>query len=180
MRKETELLWLIPNDQYEEKGLKDGEGLFYSKGVFTSDHREISRDFCKNYGFSNYPELGGSHPEWGKYFAERGILVFFNSGNRIDGKYQGQLYIPNNLTEKQIAFLENQKDLFENEYSPNAVRVLICPDLDTEYGYKLSFGMRDTKKEEYISGTPYDKVDGIYALYKEAERQKENLNIRKR
>ena len=87
MNIEKQLLWIIPNKDYNDRGLEDGKPILYPMEIGNSDHITKTQDFCTKYGLSNYPPLGGSHDDWGKYFTELGFAVVFNSGITIDNKY---------------------------------------------------------------------------------------------
>jgi len=180
MNLESKLLWIIANDKYQEKGLDDGEGVFYDSEI-NGSHRDIGSDFCKKYGIPNYSD-GGSHTDWGRFFSGLGFAVFFNSANPIDGEYYGQWFLPSNLTDNQIAFIESQKELFERKYSHNHsfFRVFVYPEENQEYSYKLTSGLRDLRIEEQIQGLQLNEIDGIETLYKELARQKEKNNQKRR
>ena len=115
MEYEKQLIWIIPNNEYSENNLEDGRGTFFPFMTGDRDHRSRCQEFCEEHKLSNYP-VGGSHDDWGKYLTERGFIVFFNSGVTIDNKYFGALYLPAQLTEKQINFLEDRKELLEEKY----------------------------------------------------------------
>lgn len=175
MEYEKQLIWIIPNGEYENKNLEDGKGVFFSFMAGDRDHRFKCQDFCSEHHLENYP-VGGSHDDWGKYFTKLGFVVFFNSGVMIDNKYFGGMYLPADLTEKQIEFLEARKELLEEKYyhSPSflGIRVLASYPLD----YKNN-GFRDLKIESIIENNPSD--DAIELLYRELEKQKENLKGKK-
>lgn len=171
MEYEKQLIWIIPNNEYSENNLEDGRGTFFPFMTGDRDHRSRCQEFCEEHKLSNYP-VGGSHDDWGKYLTERGFIVFFNSGVTIDNKYFGALYLPAQLTEKQINFLEDRKELLEEKYNHNTsflgIRVLPSAPLD----YRNN-GFRDLQIESIIENCPSD--DAIVLLYKEVNSQKENL-----
>jgi hypothetical protein len=171
MEYEKQLIWIIPNNEYSENNLEDGRGTFFPFMTGDRDHRSRCQEFCEEHKLSNYP-VGGSHDDWGKYLTERGFIVFFNSGVTIDNKYFGALYLPAQLTEKQINFLEDRKELLEEKYNHNTsflgIRVLASTPLD----YRNN-GFRDLQIESIIENCPSD--DAIVLLYKEVNSQKENL-----
>lgn len=171
MEYEKQLIWIIPNNEYSENNLEDGRGTFFPFMTGDRDHRSRCQEFCEEHKLSNYP-VGGSHDDWGKYLTERGFIVFFNSGVTIDNKYFGALYLPVQLTEKQINFLEDRKELLEEKYNHNTsflgIRVLASTPLD----YRNN-GFRDLQIESIIENCPSD--DAIVLLYKEVNSQKENL-----
>lgn len=171
MEYEKQLIWIIPNNEYSENNLEDGRETFFPFMTGDRDHRSRCQEFCEEHKLSNYP-VGGSHDDWGKYLTERGFIVFFNSGVTIDNKYFGALYLPAQLTEKQINFLEDRKELLEEKYNHNTsflgIRVLASTPLD----YRNN-GFRDLQIESIIENCPSD--DAIVLLYKEVNSQKENL-----
>lgn len=171
MEYEKQLIWIIPNNEYSENNLEDGRGVFFPFIAGDRDHRFYCQKFCEEHKLSNYP-VGGSHNDWGKYLTERGFIAFFNSGATIDNKYFGALYLPAELTEKQINFLEDRKELLEEKYNHSTsflgIRVLPLTPLD----YRNN-GFRDLKIESIIENNPSD--DAIELLYRELNSQKENL-----
>lgn len=171
MEYEKQLIWIIPNNEYSENNLEDGRGTFFPFMTGDRDHRSRCQEFCEEHKLSNYP-VGGSHDDWGKYLTERGFIVFFNSGVTIDNKYFGALYLPAQLTEKQINFLEDRRELLEEKYNHNTsflgIRVLASTPLD----YRNN-GFRDLQIESIIENCPSN--DAIVLLYKEVNSQKENL-----
>lgn len=171
MEYEKQLIWIIPNNEYSKNNLEDGRGTFFPFMTGDRDHRSRCQEFCEEHKLSNYP-VGGSHDDWGKYLTERGFIVFFNSGVTIDNKYFGALYLPAQLTEKQINFLEDRKELLEEKYNHNTsflgIRVLASTPLD----YRNN-GFRDLQIESIIENCPSN--DAIVLLYKEVNSQKENL-----
>lgn len=177
MEYEHQLLWIIPNDNYIEKKLEDGKPIFYQFVLGDRDHRTKTTDFCKKYGFTGYPE-GGSHTDWGKYFIELGFAVFFNSAVTIDKKYFGGIYLPKQLTSKQITFFEEQKKLFYDKYhtSSSFFDAAVLPD--GNLSYRSTNGLRDLKIEAIINGKSPE--NGIDLFYEELELQKSKLtNIKK-
>lgn len=98
--------------------------------------------------------------------------MFFNSGVTIDNKYFGALYLPAQLTEKQINFLEDRKELLEEKYNHNTsflgIRVLASTPLD----YRNN-GFRDLQIESIIENCPSN--DAVELLYREIASQRENL-----
>lgn len=171
MEYEKQLIWIIPNNEYSKNNLEDGRGTFFPFMTGDRDHRSRCQEFCEEHKLSNYP-VGGSHDDWGKYLTERGFIVFFNSGVTIDNKYFGALYLPAQLTEKQIIFLEDRKELLEEKYNHNTsflgIRVLASTPLD----YRNN-GFRDLRIESIIENCPSD--DAVELLYREIASQKENL-----
>lgn len=171
MEYEKQLIWIIPNNEYSENNLEDGRGTFFSFMTGDRDHRSRCQEFCEEHKLSNYP-VGGSHDDWGKYLTERGFIVLFNSGVTIDNKYFGALYLPAQLTEKQINFLEDRKELLEEKYnhSPSFLGIRVLPSAPLNY---RNNGFRDLRIESIIENCPSD--DAIVLLYKEVNSQKENL-----
>lgn len=175
MKYEQQLLWIIPNGDYEN--LEDGNPIFYPFILGNRDHRNKAKDFCEKYGFTGFPE-GGSHDDWGRYFTEKGFAVFFNSAVMIDDKYFGGWYLPKQLTMKQIEFVEDQKSFFVEKYNSHPSFFGVCVQPDGDLAYSSSNGFRNLKIEAMISGkAPNNAID---LFYDEISLQKEKLNgIRK-
>ena len=151
MKYEKQLIWIIPNNEYSENNLEDGRGTFFPFMTGDRDHRSRCQEFCEEHKLSNYP-VGGSHDDWGKYLTERGFIVFFNSGVTIDNKYFGALYLPAQLTEKQINFLEDRKELLVT-YKP----MLPCKDKLVSFigRYPRLFLMASTVVKPLLPGLRY-------------------------
>jgi len=151
MEYEKQLIWIIPNNEYSENNLEDGRGTFFPFMTGDRDHRSRCQEFCEEHKLSNYP-VGGSHDDWGKYLTERGFIVFFNSGVTIDNKYFGALYLPAQLTEKQINFLEDRKELLVT-YQP----MLPCKDKLVSFigRYPQLFLMASTVMKPLLPGLRY-------------------------
>lgn len=171
MEYEKQLIWIIPNNEYSENNLEDGRGTFFPFMIGDRDHRSRCQEFCEEHKLSNYP-VGGSHDDWGKYLTERGFIVFFNSGVTIDNKYFGALYLPAQLTEKQINFLEDRKELLEEKYNHNMSFLGIRVLASTPLNYRNN-GFRDLRIESIIENCPSD--DAVVLLYRELNSQKANL-----
>lgn len=173
MEYEKQIIWIIPNGEYQDKGLEDGQCICFPHEVGDENtHLLKCNGFCEEHNLSNYP-VGGSHGDWGNYFAKKGIAIVFNSGVMAGGKYFiGGIYLPSQLTEKQIKFFEDRKELFYEKYylEPTFFGVRILSDEIIPY---RNDGFRDLVIEAKINNQPSD--NGIDLFYQELERQKENL-----
>lgn len=175
MKYEQQLLWIIPNDEYED--LVDGDPVFYPFILGDRDHRNKAMDFCNEHNLTDFPE-GGSHDDWGRYFTERGFAVFFNSAVMIDNKYFGSWYLPKQLSLKQIEFIEGQKEFFYQKYNSHPSFFGVCVQPDGDLAYSSSNGLRNLKIEAMINGKSSDNAIDLF--YDEISLQKEKLNgIRK-
>ena len=171
MKYEQQLLWIIPNGDYEN--LEDGNPIFYPFILGNRDYRDKATDFCKEYGFTDFPN-GGSHDDWGRYFTEKGFAIFFNSAVMIDDKYYGCWYLPRKLTMKQVEFIESQKNFFEEKYNSHPSFFEVCVQPDGDLAYSSSNGFRNLKIEAIINGkAPNNAID---LFYNEISLQKEKLN----
>lgn len=170
---EKKLLWIIPNNEYNDRNLEDGKPIFYPFILGDRDHRIRTVDFCNQYGFTNYPEAG-SHNDWGKYFTELGFSVVFNSAVTVDSKYFCSIFLPKQLTNNQIEFFESQKEMFYEKYhsNPGFFEAVVLPEGNLEY--RSSNGFRDLKIEAIINGKPNN--NGIDLFYDEINSQKEKLS----
>jgi len=160
---ETQKLWIIPGNELEQ--LEDGEPILYD----SSDHQENCKDFCNKYNINS--EYCTSHTSYAKLFNSLGMIIVFNSGKRVDGLYHCGIYLPENLTNNQIQFLEDTKELFnENYYQLNGLfetRVYTTAELP----YKTTDGFRDLHIESIIENRKND--NGQELLYIEVDRQKD-------
>ena len=162
MGNEKQLLWIIPNSDYTDINLNDGEPIFFPYIIGTVDHGSRAKEFCINYNFTNYPP-NNSHNDWGKYFTDKGFAVFFNSGVMLENKYFGCWYLPNELTIKQIDFLEKQKELFYEKYNSHPSFFRSFVNTDKDIGYQSPNGFRDLKIEALINNqTPNNGIDILY------------------
>lgn len=170
MKEELQRLWIIPGEGFEDKGLVNGEAKFYEFHIGARDHGELLKNFCDKYeldaGFCS------SHTDYGKYFTCNGMILLINIG-LIDGKRGAALYLPANMTEKQLDFLSKRKALFEEQFHKDISFFDIGVLPDSDLMYKTSDGFRDLRIESIIEGKPSE--DGQELLYKEVDRQRANL-----
>ena len=172
MNYEQKLLWIIPNDQYMDKELPDGKAQFFPKLAMNGDHREECREFCENIGLTDCPK-GGSHDDLGNYLSKKGFAAFFNSGVPVDGKYFGVWYLPEQLSMKQIEFLESQEALFREKYHTHPSFFNASIQSSEPLSYRSNNNLRNLTIEAMISNKPSD--NGIDLLYQEIACQKEKL-----
>lgn len=111
MREEMYDLWIIPGQDLEEKGLIDGEALFYKTDGGTGKHHQ---DLLKKFASEHQIDATYcfSYPDFGNLYTSLGIAFLINAG-KIDGKYCIVMYLPANLTEKQITFFEDKSLVFD-------------------------------------------------------------------
>lgn len=174
MKEELQRLWIIPGEGLEEKGLLDGKAKFYEFTIGARDHGELLKNFCEEYkldaGFCS------SHTDYGKFFTTNGMILLINIG-LIDGKRGAVLYLPANMTEKQLDFLDNRKALFEECFHKDISFFDIGVLADTELLYKAPDGFRDLRIEGIIERNPSN--DGQELLYREVDKQRANLKKNK-
>jgi len=169
MLEERQVLWIIPG-KYEN--LEDGKGIYYESGIRGgAGHQEICHDFCEKYGIDD--TFCTTHTDYGKLFANLGMITVFNSSAPIDGKYFLAMILPEQMTEKQIEFLEARKEFFKEKYYENKSFFDIGVYTEESFSYKTTDGLRDLYIESIIEGRQTD--DGQELLYREVERQKMHL-----
>lgn len=162
---ETKKLWIIPGDKLEH--LEDGKPVFYD----FSDHQESCSDFCKKYNINN--DSCTSHLAYAKLFTSLGMALVFNSGQKMDGYYFCGIYLPEELSEKQIEFFENSKEMFQEKYYSKAGFFTAKVASSVPLTYNTNDGFRDLTIESIIENRTND--NGQELLYIEVERQKEFL-----
>lgn len=170
-QEEEQSLWLIPGKNLEDRGLNDGDAKCYQVELGGNDHRTCAANFCKKYGFDETFCI--TYENFGEYFTDYGIAVVINIG-KINGKSAlGGIYLPANLTEKQIDFFMNRKELFQEKFHENFsyFEPRVRPEGDLPY--KTFDGFRDLRIESIIEGKRTD--NGQELLFRELERQKEAL-----
>ena len=162
-----ELLWIIPNGDFEGekidgKEIMDGEVISFSKKVGEAHFEFFSKLFDK---------LGIEKPNsWNDVscalkIAEKGFATVVNSGRPIDGKYFATIFLPKQMTFKQILFFEKNKNLFLENYHDNLLETAIYAD--EKLPYNSSY--RDLKIEKIIEGKR--NIRNIDMLYHEIENQ---------
>lgn len=172
MNDEQKLLWIIPNGQYMDKGLLDGKAQLFPKTSINGDHREECREFCESIGLIDCPN-GGSHDDLGNYLSKKGFAAFFNSGVPVEGKYFGVWYLPEQLSMKQIEFLEKKEPLFREKYysHPSFFNTLV--QSSEPLSYRSNNNLRNLTIEAMINNKPSN--DGVDFLYQEVSFHKERL-----
>jgi len=174
MGEETKRLWLVAGENLEEYGLEDGQVTYYDTEIGNRDHKTLCEKFAKEHGI----DVSGctTHTDFAKCFTSLGIFMLMNAGN-ISGKRAATLYLPAQMSEKVIEFLENKKELFNEKFHSNSglfgVAVLPMGDLE----YRTNDGFRNLEIESMIEGNP--TKDGQELLYREVARQKEALKEQK-
>lgn len=166
---ETKLLWLIPGGGYN---LEDGTPITYDVDLI---HKKTHIDYCKEFCLEQNIDcfFCNSHDDFAKLLASLGIIVFFNSGVKIGDKYICSIFLPEQMTLSQIAFLENQKELFQVKYDENYAffKVQVFTNCIDKYPYKIRNNFRDLKIESILKNVSVD--NGQILLYQEIETQKE-------
>jgi len=170
-QEELQSLWLIIGEDLEEKGLNDGNVIWYEVKLGDDDHKEQAKKFCKAYSFDE--RFCVTYEGIGEYFTSLGIAVLINIG-RIDGKAAlGGIYLPANLTEKQIDFFMSKKEIFKEKFHQNISYFEARVRPEGDLAYRTIDGFRDLRIESIIDGRKSD--NGQELFYRELERQKEAL-----
>lgn len=168
---ETKLLWIIPGGGFN---LEDGNPITYDLDLVNKkDHPERCKEFCEEVGIDC--AYCSSHQDFGKLLSSLGMIVVFNSALTIDGRYFCTIFLPEQMTEKQIAFLENTRQLFKEKYFENVAlfRVKVYTNNLENFSDRIDKNFRDLYMESIISNNEND--NGQELLYKEVENQKELL-----
>ena len=159
--------------------LEDGTPITYNLDLNTKkDHLDYCREFCEehniDYSYCN------SHKAFGKLLSSLGIIIVFNSGIPTDGKYLCGIYLPEQMSSNQIAFLENTKSLFKEKYHENVsyFNPRVYTSLPNNFTYKLEDSCRNLKIESIIANE--NNENGQELLYLEVEKQKTMIENRKK
>lgn len=162
-----ELLWIIPNEQLEEneidgKNFVDGEVRCFSKKIGEAHIAFFSKlfDILHIKKPSSWNDVTCSFE-----LAKKGFCVVVNSGRPLDGKYFATIFLPKQMTYKQILFFEENMDLFLENYHDDLLEIAVYTD--EKIPYNSSY--RNLKIEKIIEG---QKCSNIDMLYGEIERQK--------
>ncbi len=172
---ETKLLWIIPGGGYN---LEDGAPITYDIDLINNkDHPERCKEFCEENGIDD--SYCSTHADYARLLNLLGMIVVFNSGRKVDGKYLCGIYLPEELTENQISFLEDTKELFKEKYYEDAgfFGVRVFTNHPEEFTYKITDKYRNLYYESIIANKECE--NGQLLLYEEVVRQKENLENRK-
>lgn len=173
---ETKLLWIIPGEGFN---LENGEPITYDVDLIKKKtHIDYCKEFCKSIGLNNIDY--NSHEDYGRFLSSLGMIVVFNSGRPMDGKYFCDIYLPEQMSEKQILFLEDCQTLFKEKYYEEITffRVKVYTSFPESFSYRIVNQCRDLKIENIISNCQID--NGQELLYREVMMQKGALskNIR--
>lgn len=165
---DTSKISFIPGNMISN--LNDGECISYNSNSNSEIHIDLAMRFLKEYNLdSNNTDI--SIEKIGEYLSSIGIISFINLGI-ISGKRAAIIYLPSNMTNKQIEFLESQKDMLSNSFYEDDTffRTFVYPD--REMDYKTTSGLRDLNLENKI----YNKnMNGQEIFYDEIKTQKENI-----
>ncbi len=168
---EKKLVWIIFGNGYN---LEDGTLITYDYNLdLKTTHEDCCKDFCEKHGIDC--TFCHSHTDFAKLFTALGFIVVLNSAKKIDGKYFCSIFLPEKMTEKQISFLEEQKSFFVEKYDTNKALFKTKVFTTTEHPYKTKDSFRDLYIESIIENNQTE--NGQELLYREVERQKENLEI---
>lgn len=167
---EEQRLWIIPGIGLEHLGLNDGEPIYYEGGIGNRDHRILAEDFCKKHNLDE--RFCVTHESLAKYFTSLGMVVLFNN-QKISGKRAASIFLPSKLTEEQLNFFLQRRELFKTYYheSISFFEAAFWPEGDL--GYKTTSGFRDLRIESIIKGKRTD--NGQELFFRELVRQKEAL-----
>lgn len=173
MKEKQQKLWIIPGEGLEDHGLENGKAIFYGLDLGSNlDHRDRCSDFCKRYNFD--VDSLNSHEDYGKFFASLGMVTFFNSGVKVDGKYYGLLIFPEVMSDAQIAFFEERYDFFKENYNQHRSWFVAKVFSMKPVGYRNdSPNLRNLYTESIIDGKKTD--NGLELIYREINRQKEMI-----
>ena len=175
MKEEFKDLWIVAGLGMESVGLFNGTEEFYDLEIGRSEHKDLCEKFAKQYNIN--VSHCNSHEDFGKLFTSLGCIMLVNIGN-IDRKRACVIYLPPQMTEKQLAFLEDRKQLFYEKFHHNVSLFDFAVLSDRELEYCTNNGFRNLEIESIIENNP--SKDGQVLLYREVERQKINLIEKKR
>ncbi len=168
------LLWIVPGSENEMTNLKEQVyGCEYEIG--NRDHRTFCKDFVERYFLDN--NVGGeSHVDYARKFNEEGMIIGFNSGVTIEGKYACSLFLPEHLSEYQQSVLLSQMEIFEKKFHQKETMfsTVIYSNVPLSYNGSVK-GYRDLGIEAIISNNP-NKNNG-YALLNEYVENYKNKRV---
>ncbi len=169
-----ELLWIIPNNDFEGVQIDgqefiDGKVVSFSKKIGEAHLEFFSKLFDK---------LRIEKPNsWDDItcalkLAEKGFATVVNSGRPIDGKYFATIFLPKQMSLKQIEFFEENKSLLLENYHDHLLEIAIY--IDVKPPYNSSY--RNLKIEKIIEGKKeYSNLD---MFYEELQKQKEFIKTK--
>lgn len=173
---ENKLLWIIPGGGYQ---LEDGTPITYDLDLVNKrDHPYYCKVFCEELAI-DYTNCN-SHKDFGRLLSSLGMIIVFNSALTVDDKYFCGIYLPEQLTENQITFLENISPLFQEKYHENVsfFGVEVYTSLPENFSYKINNNCRNLHIESIISNNKTE--NGQKLLFKEIVCQKEIMESNKR
>lgn len=156
---ESELLWIIP-PQEERKP-------FYT---FPSFPGKVHIEYYKQFYKENNLVLPSEESDFsfGIDLAQKGFVNVVNSGHAVNGKYYASFFIPEQVTENQIKFLEDIKLLLTEKYHKDILDVLIITSEKQSYTNK---NYRILSMESKIN---HSNKDPLTLLYEEIEKQRKH------
>ena len=171
MHEERQVLWIIQGN--DDGLLEDGKPIYYSKELKGDGegHQKNCQDFCRSYEIDN--SFCTTHVDYAKLLTALGMIVVFNSDVKLDGKHFLGMYLPEYLSEKQIVFLEERRELFKEKYHHENSFFEARIYSSSTLSYKTTDGFRNLYIESIIEQKRTD--DGQELLYREVERQKQVL-----
>ena len=129
------------------------------------------------FGPDSYHQLehkgrGRGHFDFVQTLCENGVMVGLSSGQKMNGKYFMTLALPENMSSYQLAFLESQMSILQEEFSsePNLFSIIVHNPGPMSYNSGVP-NFRNLAIEAIINNSP-SKNDAIELLKQEIENQK--------
>ncbi len=165
------LVWLVPNFESKDMGI---ELQLYGKEYILGekDHREFCEEFIKEHKL-DHKGRGGSHLDYARTFCENGFLVGFFSGAPMNHKYYGNIFLPEEMNDYQMEFMESQRKIFAEEFYSETNYFSVLVYSQEELPYRSPYpGFRSLEIEAMIDRNPNGK-NGQILLFEELERMKQ-------
>lgn len=164
------LVWYVPfgPDSYHHF-----EEAFYGEKykLGGADHQDITMKFIVDHQLE-HKGRGRGHFDFVQTLCENGVMVGLSSGQKMNGKYFMTLALPENMSSYQLAFLESQMSILQEEFSsePNLFSIIVHNPGPVSYNSGVP-NFRNLAIEAIINNSP-SKNDAIELLKQEIENQK--------
>ncbi len=160
----SDLVWILPGEGHA----CDGEFITRTKHGNVKQHIDVLEEFFKEFHLEMPSKF--TIDGFASELSKKNMLLLVNAG-RIDGKYAGVIYLPENLSKKQITTMLDMRSTFEEEFHHHlAFFGIHVYRINMNIPYKVYSDLNEVYQREGIF-----IQDGIELLYQELERRKELL-----
>ena len=160
----SDLVWVLPGEGHA----LDGEFITRTKHGNVKQHIDVLEEFFKEFNMQMPSKF--TIDGFALELSKQNMLLLVNAG-KIDGKYASVMYLPENLSKKQITTLLNIRPTFEEEFHHHVAFFGVhVYRVNMNIPYKVYYDLNEVYQRQGIY-----MQDGIELFYQEIERRKELL-----